>query len=107
MNPVTIGSTRHQPPAEAQAQGGGEVEYEYEVWQDDSLQASGSTSDYATAKSEADHYALMYGQDAPVEVRMYVKRHITAPPSASMGVGGLGDVFNLVRACESAVRRLE
>ena len=25
MNPVTIGSTRHQPPAEAQAQGGGEV----------------------------------------------------------------------------------
>lgn len=24
MNPVTIGSTRHQPPAEAQAQGGGE-----------------------------------------------------------------------------------
>ena len=30
----------------------------------------------------------------------------TAPPSAPAGVGGLNDVFNLVRACESAVRRL-
>lgn len=61
------------------------VEYEYEVWQYESLQAGGSTSDYATAKSEADHYALMYGQDGPVEIRMYEKRRITAPPSASVG----------------------
>ena len=36
--------------------------------------------------------------------RQYAKR--CAPPSAPVGVGGLGDVFNLVRACESAVRRL-
>ena len=85
------------------------VRYEYEVWQRDALQAGGSTADYASARFEADHYAMMYGQDGPVEVRIYEKRLLAAQqpaPSASMGVGGLSDVFNLVRACESAVRRL-
>lgn len=75
--------------AAPEAQGDGEVEYEFEVWQNDSLLAGGSTSDYTTAKSEADHYAFMYGQDGPVEVRMYVKRQITSPPNMSVGVEGL------------------
>lgn len=76
-------------PMEKRSLGGGEVEYEFEVWQNDSLQANGSTSDYATAKSEADHYAVMYGQDDPVEVRMYEKRRITAHPSAPVEMEGL------------------
>lgn len=50
------------------------VEYEYEVWQDGALQAGGSALDYASAKSEASHYAMMYSQDGPVEVRIYEKR---------------------------------
>lgn len=69
-------------PEQPGGAGEGEVEYEFEVWQDDSMQAGGSTTDYATAKGEADHYALMYGQDGPVEVRMYEKRRITTPPPA-------------------------
>lgn len=56
----------------------GEVEYEYEVWQDDALQAGGRENDYASAKSEANHYAMMYAQDGPVEVRIYEKRLLSA-----------------------------
>lgn len=52
----------------------GEVEYEYEVWQDGVLQAGGREIDYASAQSEANHYAMMYAQDGPVEVRIYEKR---------------------------------
>src|SRR5690606_38693939 len=68
----------------------GEVEYEYEVWQGDALQAGGSTTDYASAKSEADHYAMMYGQDGPVEVRIYEKRLLAAapPPATAQQDGG-------------------
>jgi len=53
---------------------GDEVEYEYEVWQDGALQAGGREADYAAAQYEANHYALMYDQDGPVEVRIYEKR---------------------------------
>src|SRR5690606_6836728 len=55
----------------------GEAEYEYEVWQGDALQAGGSTTDYASAKSEAGHYAMIYAPDGPVEVRIYEKRLLT------------------------------
>lgn len=61
----------------------GEAEYEYEVWQGDALQAGGSTTDYASAQSEAGHYAMMYAPDGPVEVRIYEKRLLTAPPPAA------------------------
>lgn len=56
----------------------GETKYEYEVWQGDVLQAGGSTTDYASAKSEANHYAMMYSPDGPVEVRIYEKRLVAA-----------------------------
>ena len=56
----------------------GEAEYEYEVWQGDALQAGGSTTDYASAQSEAGHYAMMYAPDGPVEVRIYEKRLLSA-----------------------------
>jgi len=51
---------------------------EYEVWQDGALQAGGREADYDAAKSEADHYARMYAQDGPVEVRIYQKRLLSA-----------------------------
>lgn len=56
----------------------GEVEYEYEVWQDGVLQAGGREADYASAKSEASHYAAMHTPDGPVEVRIYEKRLLSA-----------------------------
>lgn len=56
----------------------GEVEYEYEVWQGDALQAGGRGTDYASAQSEADHYAMMYAPEGPVEVRIYEKRLLSA-----------------------------
>lgn len=55
-----------------------EVEYEYEVWQDGALQAGGREADYASAKSEANHYAMLYATDGPVEVRIYEKRLVAA-----------------------------
>lgn len=53
-------------------------EYEFGVWQDDGLQASGHCADLDDARREAAHYAMMYGQDGPVEVRIYGKRLIPA-----------------------------
>lgn len=58
----------------------GDAEYEYEVWQGDALQAGGSTTDYASAQSEAGHYAMMYASGGPVEVRIYEKRLLNAAP---------------------------
>ena len=64
----------------------GEAEYEYEVWQGNAWQAGGSTTDYASAQSEAGHYAMMYAPDGPVEVRIYEKRLLAAaPPPAARG----------------------
>jgi hypothetical protein len=65
----------------------GEVEYEYEVWQGDALQAGGSTTDYASAQSEAGHYAMMYAPDGPVEVRIYEKRLLSAALRERLGEG--------------------
>jgi len=58
--------------------GCGPKHYEYEVWQDGVLQAGGREADYASAKSEASHYAAMYTPDGPVEVRIYEKRLLSA-----------------------------
>lgn len=59
-------------------------EYEYEVWQGHAWQAGGSTVDAETAIAEADHYAMMYGQDGPVEVRFYIKREVSRDELAAM-----------------------
>lgn len=67
-----------------------EVEYEYEVWQDGVLQAGGREADYASAKSEANHYAMMYAQDGPVEVIIYEKRRV-AHARRSQQHGGTGN----------------
>src|SRR5690606_8935130 len=78
----------------------GEAEYEYEVWRGDDLQAGGSTTDYASAQSEAGHYAMIYAPDGPVEVRIYEKRLLAAapPPAAARGdVRGLVDVVRDLR----------
>lgn len=52
------------------------VEYEYEVWQDGTLQAGGRENDYTSAQLEANHYAMMYIQDGPVEIIIYEKRRV-------------------------------
>lgn len=45
-------------------------EYEYEVIQDGIVVASAWGRDKQRVLSEAMHYAMMYAQDGPVEVRM-------------------------------------
>lgn len=75
----------------------GLVEYEYEVWQGAAWQAGGSTTDYAAAKAEADHYAMMYGQDGPVEVRLYEKRLLNAtPPPPADAFSFAGQVYSRI-----------
>ena len=54
-----------------------EREYEFEVWQNDACQASGSTPHPRLAQYEAEHYARMYGQDGPVIVRFYMRQSVT------------------------------
>lgn len=61
-----------------------EVEYEFQVMQDDCLQASGCAPSPEEAAKEADHYALMYGQDSPVEVVFYKRIRMAR---AALGVG--------------------
>jgi len=75
--------TRHQSTHAADCCGCGPKHYEYEVRQYGVLQASGREVDYASAKSKANHYAMMYIQDGPVEVVIYEKRLITWIPSVS------------------------
>ena len=78
-----------QPPAEAQAQGGGEVV----AW------VSRNDAMFTDAGNWRCTNPLLYSsQESPSMIPLY-----TAPPSAPVGVEA---VFNLVRACESAVRRL-
>lgn len=76
--------SQQQPSAED------EVEYEYEVWQDGVLQAGGRENDYASAKAEANHYAMMYIQDGPVEIIIYEKRRV-AHARRSQQFGGRDD----------------
>ena len=58
---------------------GGGVEYQFEVWQDDGCQAYGSGDTLESIQPEAGHYALMYGQDGPVEVKYFERREIVTP----------------------------
>ena len=44
------------------------MEYEFEVWQDGWAQAKACGSDRESALREANHYAVMYGQDGPVAI---------------------------------------
>jgi hypothetical protein len=46
-------------------------EYEFEILQGDQWTAGGSAADLESCVREAEHYAFMYGQDGPVEVRYY------------------------------------
>ena len=51
--------------------------YEYEVLQRGEWQAGGTTATPESAIAEADHCAMMYGQDGPVEVKFYVQLEVT------------------------------
>ncbi|HEY8355725.1 MAG TPA: hypothetical protein VIK69_12015 [Methylophilaceae bacterium] len=66
--------TNHQSMHAADCCGCGPKHYEYEVWQDGMVKAGGREDDYDSAKSEANHYARMYANDGPVEVRIYEQR---------------------------------
>ncbi len=50
---------------------------EFEIWQDDWMVAGGVTSNAKKALQEADHYAMMYGQDGPVEIKFFIRRSAT------------------------------
>ncbi len=50
---------------------------EFEVWQNGAMEASGTTFNAKDALHEADHYALVYGQDGPVEVKFFVRQSAT------------------------------
>lgn len=65
--------------ASAPPVGDAEVEYEFEVWQGDAMQAGGSATTVGSVQAEAEHYAMMYGQDGPVEVKYYERRALLAP----------------------------
>ena len=51
--------------------------YEFEVWQDDMVQASGGALHASDVLKEADHYAHVYGEDGQVEVRYFIREDIS------------------------------
>ena len=53
------------------------TEIEFEVWQNGAMEAGGTTTNAKAALQEADHYALMYGRDGPVEVKFFVRQSAT------------------------------
>jgi hypothetical protein len=62
-------------------------EYQFEVWQNAAEDwceycAGGGGMDIESLLSEANHYALMYGQDGPVKVRWFKRIEIPEPPEA-------------------------
>jgi len=63
-----------------------EAEYEFEVWQDDFVQAGGTAPTVEEVMTEAGHYAMMYGQDGPVRVRYYERREFK-PIDAALQAG--------------------
>ena len=68
-----------------------EREYEFEVWQNDTCQASGSTPHPRLAQYEAGRYARIYGRDGPVIVRFYMRQSVTQADleaaAASVAIG--------------------
>lgn len=51
-------------------------EYEFEVWQDGSIAASGGTSTPRAAIEEADRYEREYKEDGPVEVKFFIRNQV-------------------------------
>ena len=56
-----------------------QIVYQFEIWQDDELCASGESIDFEDMRSEASRYAMQYGQDGPVTVREFVRHSIATP----------------------------
>lgn len=44
-------------------------DFTVEVWQGGMMVASATASDLKTARREGNHYAMMYSQDGPIEIR--------------------------------------
>jgi hypothetical protein len=55
-----------------------EIEFEFEVWQGDQPVAWANAYSLADAAREASHYAAVYQQDGPVEVRRVSRVLVTA-----------------------------
>lgn len=45
------------------------TDYSFELWQDDIMVASVDSSNLKMARQEIMHYAMMYAQDGPCEIR--------------------------------------
>ena len=58
-------------------------EYCYELWQNDEFVASADSTDQQEAEREIQHYALMYGQDGPVEIRRYIRTELATEADAT------------------------
>lgn len=43
--------------------------FKFQVWQYGVMVAYVESGNWKSAKKEADHYALIYGQDGPVEIK--------------------------------------
>ena len=52
------------------------TEVEFEVWQDGEMVAGGTAPNSKAVLQKADHYARMYRQDGPVEVRFFVRQEV-------------------------------
>ena len=50
------------------------TEYRGEVWQRGNKVATAEGAVYRLVNAETAHYAMMYAQDGPVEVRFYEKK---------------------------------
>lgn len=55
-----------------------DAEYEFEVWQDGQPVAWANAVSLAAAAREASHYAAVYQQDGPVEVKRVDRVVVTA-----------------------------
>lgn len=55
-----------------------DTEYEFEVWQDGQPVAWANANSLAAAAREASHYAAIYQQDGPVEVKRVDRVLVTA-----------------------------
>lgn len=60
----------------------GEETYEFEVWQDEMPVASGGSKSLDDARREAEHYAVMYGTEGPVEIRLFARLELGSPAAA-------------------------
>lgn len=61
-------------------------EYEFEVWQEGNYMAGGYADDLEYVQREANHYAMMYGQDGEVKVKI-IARRMVAPTTQERGNG--------------------